>query len=213
MLCCGSCLLAASEAAESAPRPNVLFIAIDDQNDWIGCLGGHPLAHTPNIDKLARRGTLFTNAHCQSPLCNPSRTSLMGGMRPGSTGIYGLAPWFRSLPEYSDLVTLPQHLSQHGYTTYSTGKIYHGRYGRQPADTEFDHLGPPAGVGIRPPSPLVVTPSGHRLVDWGVFPHEDEQKQDYKVAQYAIDTLKSKPAEPFFLSVGFFLPHVPCYTT
>ncbi|HIA62944.1 MAG TPA: choline-sulfatase [Planctomycetes bacterium] len=197
----------------AAEKPNILFIAIDDQNDWIGCLNGHPLAHTPNIDRLAAGGTLFTNAHCQSPLCNPSRTSLMIGMRPSSTGIYGLAPWFRNVPELASSVTLPQHLAKHGYTTYSTGKIYHGRYGRQSDSKEFHHLGPPGGVGIRPENPLVNTPSGHPLVDWGVFPHKDEQKQDYKVAQYAVDTLKSNPQEPFFLAVGFFLPHVPCYTT
>ena len=197
----------------AADKPNILFIAIDDQNDWIGCLEGHPLAHTPNIDALAASGTLFTNAHCQSPLCNPSRTSLMLGMRPSTTGIYGLAPWFRNVPQLADCVTLPHHLAKHGYATYSTGKIYHGRYGRQAGSKEFDHLGPPAGVGIRPEKPLVNTPSGHPLVDWGVFPHKDEQKQDYKVAQYAVDTLKAKPREPFFLSVGFFLPHVPCYTT
>ncbi len=206
-------LLSTSIQTRAAEKPNILFIAIDDQNDWIGCLDGHPLAHTPNIDRLAASGTLFTNAHCQSPLCNPSRTSLMIGMRPSSTGIYGLAPWFRNVPALADSVTLPDHLAKHGYTTYSTGKIYHGRYGRQSGSKEFHHLGPPGGVGIKPEKPLVNTPSGHPLVDWGVFPHKDEQKQDYKVAQYAIDTLKTKPQEPFFLSVGFFLPHVPCYTT
>ncbi len=94
-------------AAAEAGRPNVLFIAIDDQNDWIGCLGGHPQVKTPHIDALAARGTLFTNAHCQSPLCNPSRTSLMTGLRPTTTGVYGLAPWFRTLPEFEDRVTLP----------------------------------------------------------------------------------------------------------
>ena len=85
-----------SRAADS--KPNVLFIAIDDQNDWIGYLGGHPNAITPNIDKLASRGTAFTNAHCQAPLCNPSRTSIMTGLRPSSTGIYGLSPWIRTSP-------------------------------------------------------------------------------------------------------------------
>lgn len=75
-----------SYAAEST-RPNILFIAIDDQNDWIGHLGGHPMAKTPHIDKLAARGTTFANAHCNSPLCNPSRTSLMLGLRPTTTGI------------------------------------------------------------------------------------------------------------------------------
>ena len=72
----------------AADKPNVLFIAIDDQNDWIGALGGHPQVKTPHIDGLARRGTLFSNAHCQAPLCNPSRSSLLTGLRPSSTGIY-----------------------------------------------------------------------------------------------------------------------------
>src|SRR5262245_18863206 len=80
-----------------AAKPNVVFIAIDDQNDWLGCLQGHPLVKTPNIDRLAGRGTLFTNAHCQAPLCNPSRTSLMLSLHPSTTGIHGLAPWFRDL--------------------------------------------------------------------------------------------------------------------
>ena len=71
--------------AKALPKPNVLFLAIDDLNDWIGCLGGHPQVKTPNLDKLAKRGTLFTNAHCQAPVCNPSRTSVMLGLRPSTT--------------------------------------------------------------------------------------------------------------------------------
>lgn len=199
--------------ASAAEKPNILFIAIDDQNDWFGCLNGHPQAKTPYIDALAKRGTLFTNAHCQAPLCNPSRTSLMTGLRPSSTGIYGLAPWFRTLEEFEDVVTLPQYLKQHGYTTLSTGKIYHGGYGRRKTDNEFDELGPPPGVGVRPKQKLVETPAKHPLVDWGVFPHEDEDKGDWRVASYAVNKLNNLPEEPFFLSVGFFLPHVPCYAT
>jgi arylsulfatase A-like enzyme len=84
-----------SSRGRAPGRPNVLFLAIDDQNDWIGCMGGHPQVKTPHIDALARRGTLFTNAHCQAPLCNPSRSSLLTGLRPSSTGIYGLAPGMR----------------------------------------------------------------------------------------------------------------------
>ena len=196
-----------------AEKPNVLFIAIDDQNDWFGCLGGHPQAKTPNIDRLAGRGTLFTNAHCQSPLCNPCRTSLMTGLRPSTTGIYGLAPWIRNVEELKDLVTLPQYLAGHGYRTYSTGKIYHGGYGRRKTDKEFHVLGPPAGVGVRPKEKLVDTPAKHPLVDWGVFPHRDEDKGDWKVASWAVEQIEAGPKEPFFLSVGFFLPHVPCYAT
>ena len=207
---CGLSLGLASGVSE---KPNILFIAIDDQNDWIGALKGHPQARTPNIDRLAQRGTLFTNAHCQSPLCNPSRTSLMTGLRPSTTGVYGLAPWFRTLPEYQDLISLPQYLQRHGYHTYSTGKIYHGGNGRRKTDREFQVLGPPAGVGVRPKTKLVATPSNHKLMDWGVFPHKDEDKGDWKVAAWGIEKLKAKPEEPFFLSVGFFLPHVPCYAT
>lgn len=137
----------------------------------------------------------------------------MTGLRPSSTGIYGLAPWFRNLAEFKDVVSLPQYLKQHGYTTYSTGKIYHGGYGRKKSDREFDVLGPPPGVGARPRQKLVNTPSKNPLVDWGVFPHRDEDKQDWKVAQWAVEKLNEKPKGPFFLSVGFFLPHVPCYAT
>lgn len=203
----------ACHKASWADKPNILFIAIDDQNDWIGCLKGHPQIQTPNIDRLAKRGTLFTNAHCQSPLCNPSRTSLMTGLRPSTTGVYGLAPWFRTLDRFKDHVSLPQYLSQNGYRTYTVGKIYHGGYGRTKRDNEFDVIGPPAGVGVRPEKKLVDTPAPHPLVDWGVFPHRDEDKGDWTVATWAVEQLQAKPKEPFFLSVGFFLPHVPCYAT
>lgn len=201
--------------AFGARQPNILFIAIDDLNDWVGPLRGHPQVQTPNMDRLAERGTTFTNAHCQAPLCNPSRTSLMTGLRPSTTGVHGLAPWFRNVDSLKDLVTLPQYLRKHGYRTYSTGKIYHGGYGREKTDDEFDVLGPGAGVGARPPEKLVTTPFGnHPLVDWGVFPHKDEDKGDWKVASWAVDRLKEIPKdETFFFSVGFFLPHVPCYAT
>ena len=72
----------------SASKPNVLFIAIDDLNDWVGCMDGHPQAFTPNIDRLAKQGTLFLNAHCQGPICGPSRASLLSGYYPHVTGVY-----------------------------------------------------------------------------------------------------------------------------
>jgi choline-sulfatase len=207
--------LAASTPAGAADKPNILFIAIDDLNDWIGALGGHPQVETPNIDRLARYGTLFANAHAQSPLCNPSRTSLMTGLRPTTTGIYGLAPWFRDVEAFKDRVTLPQHLAANGYRTLTAGKIYHGGYGRGTNDSEFQVIGPAAGIGARPERKLIPpTPGGnHPLMDWGVFPHADEDKQDYRLATWAVEQLDAKPEGPFFLSVGFFLPHVPCYAT
>lgn len=198
-------------------RPNVLFIAIDDQNDWIGHIGGHPLAKTPHLDALAARGTSFVNAHCQAPLCNPSRTSLMLSLRPTTTGIYGLAPWFRNLDDWKDRVALPQHFKAHGYRTMTVGKIYHGAVGGPKLQArEFDLWGAAGGIGAKPETKLIPpTPMGnHPLMDWGVFPHRDEDKGDYHVASWAIDQIKSAPKDqPFFLAAGFFLPHVPCYVT
>ena len=216
-------LLVGSLRAEPA-RPNVLFLAIDDQNDWIGHLGGHPSARTPHLDRLAARGTTFLNAHCNAPLCNPSRTSLLIGLRPTTTGIYGLAPWFRSLPEFRDRVSLPQHFAAQGWRTLGVGKIFHGGTGsgaRGPVPgepPEFQVASPLGGVGTRPPRKLVgETPMGNNpLVDWGVWPPDDDDttKGDYQVASWVIQQLERAPRDkPFFLAAGFFLPHVPCYAT
>lgn len=207
--------------ATAADKPNILFIAIDDQNDWIGHLGVHPMARTPNIDRLAARGTTFLNAHCNSPLCNPSRTSLMLGLRPTTTGVYGLSPWFRTLPQWKDRVSLPQHFANHGYRTSATGKIYHlgtGGGGKAKAPQEFQITAPYGGVGTRPPKKLVPpTPMGNNpLMDWGVWPldNDDTGKGDYKVATWAVEQIKIAPKDqPFFISTGFFLPHVPLYAT
>lgn len=212
-----SLLAAAHPALAKPPRPNVLFIAIDDQNDWIGHLGGHPLAKTPHIDRLAARGTTFLNAHVNAPLCNPSRTSLMLSLRPTTTGVYGLAPWFRDLAPWKDRVALPQHFKAHGYRTYTCGKVYHGGAGG-PAKRalEFDVWGSAGGIGVKPERKLIPpTPMGdHPLMDWGVFPHRDEDKGDYRVASWTIERLREMPEDqPFFLAAGFFLPHVPCYAT
>ena len=210
-------IFGACAPAEPKPRANILFIAIDDLNDWVGPLEGHPQVKTPNMDRLAARGTTFYNAHTQAPLCNPSRTSLMVGRRPSSTGIYGLAPWFREVETLRDLETLPQFFARNGYVTYAAGKIYHGRYGRDEDGSEFHHLGPRPGVGAVPEKKMVSTPQNHRLMDWGTFPHKDEDKGDWAVASWAVEQLEGPlngPQEqPFFLAAGFFLPHVPCYVT
>ncbi len=193
------------------------MIAIDDLNDWVEPLGGHPDVKTPAMSRLAARGLTFTNAHCQAPLCNPSRTSLMTGRRPTSTGVYGLSPWIRNVPELADLVTMPQHFQRHGYRTLIGGKIYHGGNGRgKRSQLECDVWGPNASVGVKPEQKLIPpTPGGnHPLMDWGTFPHRDEDKGDWQVASWAIDQIENMPTDkPFFLSVGFFLPHVPCYAT
>ena len=170
------------------------------------------------MSRLAKEGTTFQNAHCQSPLCNPSRTSLLLSKRPSTTGIYGLAPYVRSVEKYKDAVSLPQWFAKNGYRTYSTGKIWHGGYprGKEHRATEFHEWGPGASGRPFPPKKLVTTPFGnHRLVDYrGTFPHKDEDKGDWKVASWAVEKLEGMPDDkPFFLACGFFLPHVPCYAT
>ena len=112
-----------AQAASPATSPNVLFIGIDDLNDWVGCLGGHPDTKTPNIDRLARRGMLFTNAQCAAPACVPSRSALMTGLRPADTGLYSnMNGEYRRFPDLKDLVTIPQYFAQHGYYTMGVGK-------------------------------------------------------------------------------------------
>jgi arylsulfatase A-like enzyme len=208
-LCLAFSWFARSAAAE---RSNVLFIAIDDLNDWVGCLDGHPQARTPNIDALAARGVLFANAHCQAPLCNPSRSSLMTGLRPSTTGIYGLRPGIRAVESLKEHVTLPQTFTQAGYHTYTCGKIYHdGSIGKRDRGREFNAWGPAPGPPL-PPEKFVETPSKMRAVDWGVYPERDEQHGDYKIATAAVAALKNAPRDkPFFIACGFRMPHVPCF--
>ena len=107
-------------AQDSAP-PDVLFISIDDLNDWVGVLGGHPQAITPNIDALAARGMLFTNAHAPSALCNPSRTAIFTGLAPSTTGIYGNAPDWRTVDRLNGIPTIPKYFHERGYRTFGAG--------------------------------------------------------------------------------------------
>src|SRR5262245_26301934 len=127
-LICTAVLLTPAVAVAEQPKkhPNVLFIAVDDLNDWIGCLGKRKDVKTPNIDRLAKRGLLFTRAYCAAPACNPSRTAILTGKRPSTSGVYhNDQPW---RPGMEDVVTLPQYFMQHGYLVIGGGKIFHNAY-------------------------------------------------------------------------------------
>jgi arylsulfatase A-like enzyme len=206
--------LASSLAAAGAPafgaggqKPNVLFIAIDDLNDWIGCLGGHPDVKTPNLDRLAARGVLFTKAYCAAPVCNPSRTALMTGLRPSTTGVYeNRHPW-RQAPLLKDCVTLAQHFMASGYRVVGGGKIFHNAYNdaaswhewiREPQQPHPEKL-PANGIPNK----------GH--FDWGPVDCRDEDMGDWKIAEWAVSELKKKHDKPFFLAPGFIRPHLPWY--
>ena len=207
---------AASTCSASADenRPGVLLIAVDDLNDWVGCLGGHPQVKTPNIDRLARRGTLFTNAHCQAPVCNPSRSSLLTGLRPSTTGIYALEPGIRAVRSLDKRITLPQCFGNAGYLTTTSGKVFHdGSLTKAELAREFQVCGP-APATPYPSKKIVDTPDPMPLMDWGVFPARDEDHGDWQIADAAISHLKQAgQTQPFFITTGFRLPHVPCFAS
>ena len=139
----------------ASKKPNVLLISIDDLNDWVGCMGGHPQAKTPNIDRVAKMGTLFNNAHCQSPVCNPSRASMMTGRYPHTSGVYFLSPDLKEAPFLKNLKTMPEVFADHGYKTMAAGKIYHRGDKRF-----FQEYLPTGGFGPRPPK-KISHPHGH----------------------------------------------------
>ncbi|MDP6633964.1 MAG: sulfatase [Phycisphaerae bacterium] len=201
-------------------RYNVLFIAVDDLNDWVGCLGGHPQAKTPNIDRLAREGVLFEQAYCAAPLCNPSRTSTMTGLRPSTTGIYGNKTWFRDHPKYKDWVTIPQYFRKHGYAAWTGGKIYHQARGKFSDPIAWDKQYSTKTGTPRPPAEKrylhgmkdkFVNPIVARLNDWAPIAQGDRETNDWKTADLAAQFLGRKHDKPFFLACGIFRPHLSWY--
>lgn len=185
---------------------NVLWIFADDLNDWIGCLGGHPQVQTPSLDALARRGVLFTNAHCAAPLCNPSRTSAMLGRNPTSTGVYDNAPSFRTAPSLRDSITLSQFLRQNDYRTMGAGKVFHGPQLDEPS---FEFRGPTPGAGPKLSSKANFE-GGHALWDWG-SPYAEQEYGDTITSDWGIDQLRQPDRTPFFLGLGLHTPHAPWY--
>ena len=201
-------------------RPNVLFIAVDDLNDWVGCLGGHPQAKTPHIDALAKSGVLFEQAYCPAPLCSPSRTAIMTGLHPSNTGIYGNLNWFRDLPQYKDWVTLPQYFRKHGYAALGGGKLYHQAHGKfsdpiawtRQYSTRSGVPRPPVGQryqhGLKEKFSNAILA---RLIDWGALNQPIEATADWRTADGAAKILQQKHDQPFFLGCGIYMPHLPWY--
>jgi uncharacterized sulfatase len=209
--CCGLAIAAAPV------KPNVLFIAVDDMNNDLGCYGS-PIVQSPNIDRLAARGVRFEHAYCQFPLCSPSRSSIMTGLRPDQTRVFDLQYHFRQgLPE---VVTLPQLFMRSGYYAARVGKIYH--YGN-PGDIGTSGLDDPASwmevvnpAGLDKttlePDLTNFTPTrglGSALALLSDPKGRDEDHTDGMVATEAIRLLEKHQKEPFFLAVGFYKPHTP----
>jgi len=203
LLCVGS--VRAAESRSVGKRPNVLFIAVDDLNDWVGFLSGYPDVKTPHIDRLAARGVAFTRAYCSAPACNPSRASLLCGVAPATSGVYhNNQPWRKGLP---DAVTLPRYFMDHGYHVVGGGKIFHGGFNDRASWQEyFKSPGDPQPTG-RPVNGLART--AH--FDWGPVDAPDERMADFKTVDWAIEQLGRTHEKPLFLAVGLHKPHLPWY--
>lgn len=191
-------------------RPNVLFIVVDDLNDWVGCLGGNPDAETPNLDRLARQSVLFSNAHCQVALCNASRASFMTGMYASTTGIYNNSSKSAS-PAYRKAKQLPVLFRDYGYRTMCMGKIYHNDHGKK---AYWDEIGPKTlRWGPEPPNGRqFANRFGKDAKDslaWAALDIEKGEMPDEQIAAWGIDQLSREYDQPFFLSLGFYKPHTP----
>ncbi len=210
---------------EPAPaRPNVLFIAVDDLNDWVGFLAGHPQVKTPNMDRLARKGVVFANAHCAAPLCCPSRAAVFSGKQPFHTGVYNNRHQILKL--CPDLTLLPKHFEAHGYRTLGTGKLLHRKNAELYSKTYFteQRWSPFTNQEARGPLPPNITlplngmpndriefRNRQNSFDWGPVDAEDHEMGDGKVANWAVEQLLLNHDRPFFLAVGFYRPHTPLF--
>jgi arylsulfatase A-like enzyme len=203
-------ILLISSSLFAGEKPNVLFIMVDDLNTDVGFLGD-AYAKTPNLDRLAEQSVVFENAHCQAPICGPSRNSLLIGKYPHNTGLYSLHPLFRDVEELEDLVSLPQLFLENGYSCPNVGKIFHTTADKKSFDKVYGWFG---GFGPFPEKPIHLDPDlpVHPYYDWGPYLTESETA-DGQVAQKSIELIKEDAAsdQPFFISVGFFRPHCPLY--
>lgn len=215
-----------SDGQETDVKPNILFIAIDDMNDWIGPLGGLDISKTPNLDKLAAQSMVFENAHCAAPACHPSRISIMTGIQPSKSGnlknVSYDGPQWRKEPVFQDIETIEQFFHNRGYETLAGGKIYH----TLTADWTTMSLVEPESWDYYFPSAYVNVPSqvraadevaypshfrGHRYssFSWGPIDIADNKMSDYQVVDWARHELNQEHEQPFFLACGIFRPHLP----
>lgn len=193
--------LTSATAADPPKKPNVLFIAVDDLNHWVGHLGRNKQTKTPNIDRLAKMGVTFTHAYCAAPVCNPSRAALMSGMRPGSTGVYDNGQDWK--PVIKKEQTLTTQFLNAGYEVFGTGKIYHANAHRPGEWTDYF-----VGGGQK----VTAHPSAKNDGVGGIKfqPLTDESKlSDEAIVDYGIKHLAGKHDKPFFLAVGLHKPHMP----
>lgn len=217
----------ALKSAGKTKRPNVLFISIDDLNDWIEPLGGHPQARTPNFNRLAKRAVNFTNAHCPSPGCNPSRTAIMTGLAPYTSGVYSNYQDWREV--ITDSKTMGAYFRDNGYHTAGAGKIYHyhmvdktGWDNYWPSQTQnmptelIPNKSNSQFATTKTPTPQTMNmPAFHQMYgmfDWFPLEANDADMADFKSVDFIIDQMNQKTHnKPLFLACGIYRPHLPWY--
>jgi arylsulfatase A-like enzyme len=205
-----------AEEKTTSKKPNVLFIAIDDLRDWVGYLGNKQVK-TPNLDKLAARGVHFTRSFCASPCCNPSRSALLTGMRPGTSGVYNNSDdWRKIVPEGT--VTLPLHFKNNGYYVAGAGKIFHGGMLRLSDWDDYisergrgneDDPNAAGGGKKKRKAELKEGWDGVGGIRFGPLDCDDKDMADYQSVSYIVKKLGQPQEKPFFFACGMHKPHMP----
>lgn len=202
--------------SSGAKRPNILFIAMDDLNDWVGCLGGHPQTLTPNLDRLASESVLFDNAHCPGTACNASRTAVMTGLAPNQSGLYSNRQRMREI--LPDTKILSQVFRENGYWAGGSGKILHYFIDAQSWDEYFPEKSTenPFPRTYYPEERPVNLPRGgawqYVETDWAALDVTDEEYGgDWLVSKWVGEKLSRSHDKPFFLACGIYRPHEPWF--
>ncbi len=211
---------------QPADKPDVLFIAIDDLNDWVGVMGGNSQIKTPNIDELASRGMLFTNAHTPAAACLPTRTAILSGMSPFSSGVYTQLGDWRNNPTFDGKATIPSFFRQNDYLTLGAGKLFHAHtyglvgYTGQNDPNGWDAYFPSIDRSL--PDEVVPAPgqtpgpavgNGMSTGHFDFFPTvtTDDAMGDGQVTSWVIDQIEAASTGPRFIAAGLFRPHLPWY--
>ena len=218
MLAISAALLAACGAVPPEPAaPNVLFIAVDDLNDWIEPLGGHPQARTPHLKRFAETAVTFTRNYTASPGCNPSRTALLTGLHTYTSGMYSNYQYWREVLPHAE--TLPRYFARHGYWSAGAGKIFHNDQPDPPSwDAYFpskekqmpDYQRPP-GVEAGQTAAMPKFPNMYGAFDWAPLDITDNETGDSQSVDWIIEQLRRSHDKPFFLAAGIYRPHLPWY--
>jgi choline-sulfatase len=210
-----------SVQAQTTDQPDVLFIAIDDLNDWVGPLGGHPQAKTPNIDRLAAQGVTFTNAYAPAALCSPSRAAVMTGVLPSSSGVYANGTDWRKAKPLAGVPTIPRHFKDNGYRSVGAGKLFHAStyntwaYFGFNDTTAWDAYFPSLERQLPDePTPHERPANGSPLsqnFDWSAVSTTDMAMGDGQVVTWSAEQILAESDAPKFNAVGIYRPHLPWY--